>query len=296
MFGIAGAGVLALLARRFGAGRSTAAVVRDRHRSRPRLRSSPRSRTNAGDGTTVLTRWPAGFVTTVLLALAWASIAWIAFPDAEHGALRAVILLFCLATSASGIVSAGASRVRFYAYQIPLIIPLSLTYFVSSDHVTRLLGIAFPIYLVGMSAMHNEVLQGRHQRDASAGRAARRERTSHEGRALRLPHRSVQPGRVQRDARRRDRPVEPIGRDHRLAVLRHRPLQDHQRRVRPRDRRRGARRGRRPRSAAGSFGGLLRPARRRRVRAAPAQPRPARGRRPRRRARARRVHAARGRR
>jgi diguanylate cyclase (GGDEF)-like protein len=107
--------------------------------------------------TTLLTRWPAGFVTTVLLALAWASIAWIAFPGPEHGALRAVILLFCLATSASGIVSAGASRVRFYAYQVPLIVPLSLTYFVSSDHVTRLLGIAFPIYLVGMSAMHNEV-------------------------------------------------------------------------------------------------------------------------------------------
>src|SRR5262249_16003285 len=105
----------------------------------------------------VLTSWIPGLVTTVILALAWASIAWIAFPDAQHGALRAVILLFCLATSASGIVSAGASRVRFYAYQIPLIVPLSITYFASSDHVTRLLGIAFPIYLAGMSAMHHEV-------------------------------------------------------------------------------------------------------------------------------------------
>jgi diguanylate cyclase (GGDEF)-like protein len=105
----------------------------------------------------VLTRWPAGFVTTVANALGWASIAWIAFPDAHHDALRAVILLFCLATSASGIVSAGASRARFYAYQIPLIVPLSATYFASSDHVTKMLGVAFPIYLVGMSAMHQEV-------------------------------------------------------------------------------------------------------------------------------------------
>ena len=105
----------------------------------------------------VLNRWPAGVVTTVANALGWASIAWIAFPDAQHDALRAVILLFCLATSASGIVSAGASRVRFYAYQIPLIVPLSVTYFASPDHVTKLLGVAFPIYLVGMSAMHHEV-------------------------------------------------------------------------------------------------------------------------------------------
>lgn len=106
---------------------------------------------------TVITRWPIGFVTTVALGLAWASVAWIAFPDAQHGSLRAVILLFCLATSASGIVSAGASRVRYYAYQVPLIVPLSVTYFVSPDHVTKMLGIAFPIYLVGMSAMHHEV-------------------------------------------------------------------------------------------------------------------------------------------
>ena len=105
----------------------------------------------------VMTRWIPGLVTTIVLALAWASIAWIAFPDARHGALRAVILLFCLATSASGIVSAGASRTRFYAYQIPLIVPLSATYFASPDHVTKLLGVAFPIYLVGMSAMHHEV-------------------------------------------------------------------------------------------------------------------------------------------
>ncbi len=105
----------------------------------------------------VMTHWIPGFVTTVGVALAWSSIAWIAFPDAQHDSLRAVILLFCLATSASGIVSAGASRTRFYAYQIPLIVPLSVEYFTSPDHVTKMLGIAFPIYLVGMSAMHHEV-------------------------------------------------------------------------------------------------------------------------------------------
>jgi diguanylate cyclase (GGDEF)-like protein len=156
MFGIAGAAVLALLlGNSVPAGRRAlwfavvttattasflAALVYHRRRQHR-----------------VLTRWPAGFVTTVTNALAWASIAWIAFPDATHGALRAVILLFCLATSASGIVSAGASRARFYAYQIPLIVPLSITYFASPDHVTKLLGVAFPIYLVGMSAMHHEV-------------------------------------------------------------------------------------------------------------------------------------------
>ena len=80
---------------------------------------------------------PRASSTTVVLALAWASVAWIAFPDAEHGALRAVILLVLSGDLRSGIVSAGASRVRFYAYQIPLIVPLSATYFASSDHVTR---------------------------------------------------------------------------------------------------------------------------------------------------------------
>src|SRR5207247_2058127 len=91
----------------------------------------------------VITRCVPGIATTALLALAWASVAWIAFPDSRHDTLRAVILLFCLATSASGIVSAGASRMRFYSYQIPLIVPLSITYLASADHTTRVLGMAF---------------------------------------------------------------------------------------------------------------------------------------------------------
>lgn len=101
--------------------------------------------------------WPMASISLVITGLAWSSVAWIALPPPSHDELRVVILLFCLAGSAMSIVSSAQSRARFYSYQVSLIVPLAIVFIASSDHMSRMLGLAIPLYLVGMAAVHEEV-------------------------------------------------------------------------------------------------------------------------------------------
>src|SRR5262249_23191278 len=94
---------------------------------------------------------------TVLTAFAWSSVAIVALPPARHDELRVVILLFCLAGSAMSIAASAASRARFYGYNLPLMLPLMVVFLANSDHTTRLLGFAIPVYRAGLAAVHDEV-------------------------------------------------------------------------------------------------------------------------------------------
>lgn len=101
-------------------------------------------------------RWVT-YASAGVVALCWSSVVWVAFPPPEDEELRAIVLLFCLGVSASAAVSSAASRARFYAYQLPFAFPLLVTYWGSGDRVTRMLGIAIPLYLAATIAMHREV-------------------------------------------------------------------------------------------------------------------------------------------
>ncbi|MDQ1383416.1 MAG: hypothetical protein QOG65_795 [Actinomycetota bacterium] len=107
-------------------------------------------------GTLVL-RYPPGLVCMMFVAVAWASPALFALPSAHHVELRTVYLLFVCATSATWVVGTAARRLYFYASQIPLLLIVSLAFTLSGDRVTRLLGIAVPIYFIVMASLHQEV-------------------------------------------------------------------------------------------------------------------------------------------
>jgi diguanylate cyclase (GGDEF)-like protein len=92
-----------------------------------------------------------------LLGLAWGSLAVIALPNARHGDLRSVCLLFACATSANHAVGTAARRLYFYACQVPLLCLTTIPFVVSGDRASRLLGLAIPIYFGLTAAMHNEV-------------------------------------------------------------------------------------------------------------------------------------------
>jgi diguanylate cyclase (GGDEF)-like protein len=98
-----------------------------------------------------------GPFSAVVVALAWASVALFALPSADHIDLRAVYLLFVCGASASSVVGTSARRLYYYASQIPMLGPIAIVFISQNNHVTRMLGLAIPIYFVVMTAMHSEV-------------------------------------------------------------------------------------------------------------------------------------------
>ena len=106
----------------------------------------------------VVTGYWFGPVSTALIGLAWASMAVIALPDARHhDDLRAVYLLFVCGCSATYVVGAAARRLYYYASQIPMLGVVGVTFLLSGDRVTWLLGFAVPIYFIVMTSLHHEV-------------------------------------------------------------------------------------------------------------------------------------------
>jgi diguanylate cyclase (GGDEF)-like protein len=94
---------------------------------------------------------------TMLIAVAWGSPAVFALPGSQNVQLRAVYLLFVCGTSATYVVGTAARRLYFYASQLPLLVPVTIAFIASGDRVTRLLGLAVPIYFVVMTSLHHEV-------------------------------------------------------------------------------------------------------------------------------------------
>lgn len=105
----------------------------------------------------VVPRYWFGPFSMALTGLAWASLALIALPDARHGDLRAIYLLFVVGTSATNVVGAAARRLYYFTSQIPMLGVVGLTFVASGDRVTRLLGFAVPIYFIVMTSLHHEV-------------------------------------------------------------------------------------------------------------------------------------------
>jgi len=92
-----------------------------------------------------------------LIGFGWASLSVIGMPSAHHVELRSIYLLFVCATSATYVVGAAARRLYFYASQIPMLAPVTAAFVSSTDHTTRLLGFAVPLYFAVMAGLHHEV-------------------------------------------------------------------------------------------------------------------------------------------
>ena len=105
----------------------------------------------------VVKRYGVGLLCTALVGLAWASPAMFALPGTQNVDLRAVYLLFVCGTSATYVVGTAARRLYFFASQLPMLIPVAIVFTMSGDRVTRLLGLAVPIYLIVMTSLHQEV-------------------------------------------------------------------------------------------------------------------------------------------
>jgi len=105
----------------------------------------------------VVKRYGVGLLCTALVGLAWASPALFALPGTQNVDLRAVYLLFVCGTSATYVVGTAARRLYFFASQLPMLIPVAIVFTMSGDRVTRLLGLAVPIYLIVMTSLHQEV-------------------------------------------------------------------------------------------------------------------------------------------
>jgi diguanylate cyclase (GGDEF)-like protein len=104
-----------------------------------------------------IARDKAGLIGTMVIALAWGSPAIFALPGTHDVDLRAVYLLFVCGCSATYVVGTAARRLYFYASQVPMLLPVAIVFTASNDRVTRLLGIAVPIYLIVMASLHHEV-------------------------------------------------------------------------------------------------------------------------------------------
>jgi diguanylate cyclase (GGDEF)-like protein len=98
-----------------------------------------------------------GPFSTALIGLAWASMAVIALPSAEHTDLRAVYLLFVAGTSATYVVGAAARRLYYFSSQIPMLGVVAIAFFASGDRSSVLLAFAIPIYFFVMTSLHHEV-------------------------------------------------------------------------------------------------------------------------------------------
>ncbi len=191
-----------------------------------------------------VSRYWFGPFSMALTGLAWASGAVIALPDAQHHAdLRAVYMLFIIGVSATNIVGAAARRLYYFTSQIPMLGLVGLTFIVSGDRVTRLLGFAVPIYFIVMTSLHHEVhtvviseLQLKESND-EANAQLREANTQLSQQALRddltgLANRPAFMARL--EAAVAAAPSRSV--HDRRAVSRYRPLQGHQRLARSRSR------------------------------------------------------------
>ena len=104
-------------------------------------------------------RWIPGVVSNVVGGIAWSSAAVIAFPSDDKVELRAILALFMCAVSSTNIVGSAASRLSFFAFQTPLMLILTTVFVFDGDRVTRLIGIAIPVYFLTMVALYVEVNQ-----------------------------------------------------------------------------------------------------------------------------------------
>jgi len=105
----------------------------------------------------VLGRYWLSPLATGLISAAWGSLALMGLPDTSHDGLRAVYLLFVCGTSATYVVAAAARRLYYFISQVPMLGIVSVAFFASSDHMTRLLAFAFPIYFAVMTVAHRDV-------------------------------------------------------------------------------------------------------------------------------------------
>jgi diguanylate cyclase (GGDEF)-like protein len=104
-----------------------------------------------------LVHWRPGVVASAVVGLAWGSLVLIAFPPAHEVAARAFILVFAVGVSSVTILSTATSRVRFAAVNVPMAALLASAYLRTGDDTTRLLGLAIPLYVVVMTAVHSRV-------------------------------------------------------------------------------------------------------------------------------------------
>jgi diguanylate cyclase (GGDEF)-like protein len=100
--------------------------------------------------------WPL-LAYAIAMGVAWASITVIGFPSAHHVELRTVIALFIAGVSATSVVQAASMRVVFWASQVPLVGVTTLVFITDGDRVTRMVGLAMPIYFGVMAMLHLEV-------------------------------------------------------------------------------------------------------------------------------------------
>ncbi len=98
--------------------------------------------------------WRWGVVASAGAGAGWASLVLIALPPVNQGAFRAFILVLMLGVSSVSLMSTAASRGRFFAFNVPMIATLTAVYLGSSDHATRMLGMAIPLYAVVMAVMN----------------------------------------------------------------------------------------------------------------------------------------------
>jgi diguanylate cyclase (GGDEF)-like protein len=102
-------------------------------------------------------RWRVGVLSSTAIGCAWGSLVLVAFPPAEDGALRAVILVFAVGVSSVTLLSTAASRARFLGVNVPMTALMAEVYLRSPDSTTRLLGLAIPLYLAVMLIVHTQV-------------------------------------------------------------------------------------------------------------------------------------------
>src|SRR5689334_14923494 len=105
----------------------------------------------------VLDRYWLTPLATGLISAAWGSLALMGLPDASHDGLRAVYLLFVCGTSATYVAAAAARRSYYFASQVPMLSMVTVAFFASSDHMTRLLALAVPVYFAVMTVSHRDV-------------------------------------------------------------------------------------------------------------------------------------------
>jgi diguanylate cyclase (GGDEF)-like protein len=102
-------------------------------------------------------RWHWGIVAGACAGTGWAALVLIAFPSADHGATRALILVIMLGVSSVSLLSTAPSRRRFAAFNAPMFGTLAFVYIGSDDHATRMLGMAIPVYCVVMAVLHARI-------------------------------------------------------------------------------------------------------------------------------------------
>ena len=184
----------------------------------------------------VLDRYWVSPVSVGMISVAWGSLAVMGLPDTSHDGLRAVYLLFLCGTSATYVAAAAARRSYYFASQVPMLSMVTVAFFASSDHITRLLALAVPVYFAVMTVSHRDVhavvvseLQLRERND-EANAQLREANSRLERQALRdeltgLANRGAFENAARAFAARR--PPDRAAR--RGVVLRHRPVQGRER-------------------------------------------------------------------